>query len=240
MRITYLDNSGFALFLKEAVLLIDYYNMDGQTFSQGVADPLILAGYPRVYVLASHRHYDHFNRGIFRLAQQHPHVTYILDSGIVKFPEDCRVFRLNRTVPFEDGYLKVVGCPSTDIGVSFYIEAEGKAFFHAGDFNCWHWKGEAPPEEERALRRMFADALKVVTRKCEQPLLAAFFPVDPRLKVDIFDGPLAFAEALRPRYMIPMHMQGEFGLGEELARLMPDYTEVLTYSRRGEDIEVGE
>lgn len=32
--------------------------------------------------------------------------------------------------------------PSTDEGVAWFVTAEGKFIFHAGDLNWWHWEGE--------------------------------------------------------------------------------------------------
>ena len=44
---------------------------------------------------------------------------------------------------YADDVLRVHAFGSTDVGISFLVEAEGKKIFHAGDLNNWHWMDEA-------------------------------------------------------------------------------------------------
>ena len=38
--------------------------------------------------------------------------------------------------------MKIKTLESSDIGVAFLIEIEGKVIYHAGDLNWWHWDGD--------------------------------------------------------------------------------------------------
>lgn len=241
MRITYLDNSGFAVEMKKSLLLFDYYNhyADGgrQGFSGGVAEEAAFRKAERVYIFVSHRHYDHFNRIIFTFAHWNPDTTYILDAGIFRVPAGLNAHRLIKGEVFDDGYLRVRAHPSTDIGVSFQMEAEGKTLFHAGDLNCWHWAGDVPKEEEAGYRALFTKALAAIQPYMQQPDVA-FFPVDARLKGPYDDGALGFIEAFRPRLFIPMHFQQNFAAAEKFAAKAADRQKVWVPARRGDSMDV--
>ena len=150
MKITYLDNSGFAVQLGGDLLIFDYYNLygrgGGSTLADGVVDEAALRAAGRVYIFASHSHGDHYSRGIYALPAQN--ATYLLSDDIIDAPAHLRVRRLAPGQSFEDGHIRVLAHPSTDLGVSFQVEIGGLTLFHAGDLNCWHWAQECPPEEE--------------------------------------------------------------------------------------------
>ena len=55
MKVTYLEHSGFAAEYKEYVLIFDWYRGSLPEFDQQ----------KKIYVFASHSHYDHFNKKIF-------------------------------------------------------------------------------------------------------------------------------------------------------------------------------
>lgn len=52
MKVTYLEHSGFAAEYKEYVLIFDWYRGSLPEFDQQ----------KKIYVFASHSHYDHFNK----------------------------------------------------------------------------------------------------------------------------------------------------------------------------------
>ena len=234
MKIVYLDNSGFAVYIGRDLLLFDYYNARGNGLAEGMIDKAALEGVERVYVFASHRHFDHFNRVIFRLREMHGDVRYILDSGIFRFPEDINITRMSKGTVYDDGHLRAIGCPSTDIGISILVEVHGHTFVHAGDFNCWHWAGNDDAETEAFHRRDYTQKLAVVAAADIKPEVV-FFPLDPRLQVGIFDGALEFVEAIRPKLFVPMHMQGQTELGREFRDMTG--LNVFCYDDRGDSME---
>ena len=54
------------------------------------------------------------------------------------------------TAPFTGGSgVKIRAFKSTDEGVAFLIETEGKRIYHAGDLNNWVWAGEPEADNKR-------------------------------------------------------------------------------------------
>lgn len=54
---------------------------------------------------------------------------------------------------YADDVLRVHAFGSTDVGISFLVEAEGKKIFHAGDLNNWHWMDESSEVEWKGYER---------------------------------------------------------------------------------------
>lgn len=232
MKIYYLENSGFAIEADSLLFVFDYFcTTGGNTLEEGVVGDI--SSYERVYFMASHRHADHFSREIFSLAS--PNTYFILDSGITHIPSNINAFRISRSKPYDDGLVKVISCPSTDIGSSLFVEALGKRIFHAGDLNCWHWMLESTEEEERESRADFTNALDCIARLTDT-FDIAFFPLDPRLRVCIDDGILEFESRFSPSLLVPMHMQGEYHLAQALCKKLS--CPIFSYSHRGCSFEI--
>ena len=105
MKITYLDNSGFAVEINNDLLIFDYYNNrseTGKTFADGVIDFDALEGYDNIYCFVSHEHPDHFTRAIFRIARRNPNTHYIIDRKI-KPAEGVDSTRMAPSSFYEDG-----------------------------------------------------------------------------------------------------------------------------------------
>ena len=127
MKVTYLEHSGFAAEYKEYVLIFDWYRGSLPEFDQQ----------KKIYVFASHSHYDHFNKKIFGWSEQYPDVRYILSADIAgkeqseKQSEQTAYVTANKKYDF-DG-IKVQTLHSTDEGVAFIVYMEDKVIYHAGD-----------------------------------------------------------------------------------------------------------
>ena len=135
MTLTYIFHSGFVLETKESILIFDYW-MD----LSGVVPPFLKKDKP-IYVFSSHFHEDHFNRAIFEWRKQHENITYILSKDIYKHrraSKDEADVWLAKGGTWLDGTLSVWALGSTDSGVSWIVETEGKRIFHAGDLNNWY------------------------------------------------------------------------------------------------------
>ena len=140
MKITYIQHSGFAVELADKVLIFDYYKGELPSFESD----------RDVYVFVSHRHYDHFQRSIFQWAEEFPRITYIL-SGDVKeaVPSSAPKEKIHFVGSGErlrigdgEGTFLVETLRSTDEGVAFVVETEGRTIYHAGDLNWGHWEEE--------------------------------------------------------------------------------------------------
>lgn len=135
MKLTYIFHSGFALETERCMLVFDYW-MD----PSGVMPQLLKTSKP-MYVFSSHFHEDHFNRQIFAWRQTKPDIVYILSKDILKHrraqKEEADAW-LAKGATWSDGLVRVTATGSTDSGVSWIVETDGKRIFHAGDLNNWY------------------------------------------------------------------------------------------------------
>ncbi len=211
MKITYIAHSGFLAELEHTLLLFDYYQGELPAFP----------GDKELFVFASHRHPDHFNPDIFRLAEGRENIFFVLSHDIWKsrVPEGQK----DRTVHLKAGEewsrsgVMVKTLRSTDEGVAFLVQAEEKTLYHAGDLNDWRWDGE----EEDWNRRMAEKFRRYIEPLRGVRMDAAFVPLDPRqeehysLGLDYF---LTLADYRNPREgaekIYPMHCWDDYGIIE--------------------------
>lgn len=211
MKITHIYHSAFYVELEKNVLLFDWYK--GSL-------PEIPAE-KKLYVFCSHAHEDHYSPKIWELSGEHPDLTYILDEGIADgngHPE-AEVIRVRPREEYSAGSaetaLRILTLESTDMGVAFYVEAEGKRLYHAGDLNVWFWYDE-PMEDNLASEKKcreemqyLAGRLKGDPRYPDGALLdAAFVPLDFRLQEEAPRCIAAFMDILGAAYVFPMHYWG--------------------------------
>ena len=79
MKITYIGHSGFAVRWDGHAAVFDYFQGEVPEFEKDT----------KIYVFASHAHYDHFQPCIFEWASKYPDITYILSSDIkYRMPEE--------------------------------------------------------------------------------------------------------------------------------------------------------
>lgn len=207
-KITYLSHSGFLVELKGRVLIFDVYKVPVPRL-----DPE-----KKIEVFVSHKHQDHFDLRIFDLERQYPQVHYYLGSDVKLsagylerngISPDVREKITNigkhKSLELED--MTVHTLRSTDAGVAFVVETEGKRFYHAGDLNWWHWSGETE-EYNRAMAKAYRDE---IDRLEGVYFDAAFVPLDPRLEEAYHYGLDYFLEKTECGRVFPMHMWGEYG-----------------------------
>ena len=139
MNITFLYHSSFLVELSGCTLLFDWYG--GPVPDYDRSKPL--------YVFASHHHGDHYAPEIFAQLGM-DNVWYVLANCIRLSAkrkaalgiDDSHVFRLAAGRHLSLGGLDIQTYRSTDAGVAFLVEVEGKTIFHAGDLHWWHWAEE--------------------------------------------------------------------------------------------------
>ena len=181
MELTYIYHSGFALSGDGFTVIMDYYrdSEDGQaqadlnrlmdgTFSnqeagmpEGTVHSELLRRPGKLYVLASHFHPDHFNKEVLQWREQRPDIIYIFSKDILRHrraqKEDA--VWLKKGEEYKDETLSVRAFGSTDVGVSFLLQAGGKKIFHAGDLNNWHWMDESTEAEWKGAEKNFLHEL---------------------------------------------------------------------------------
>ena len=226
MTFRYIYHSSFYAVSSTAAFLFDYYRGGLPEFPPD--RPL--------YVFASHFHQDHFNPDIFRIAETHPDVTYILTKDIKKhrrIPADRNIVILKPGEGWEDGIITVETLRSNDEGAAFIVtfrdssgdlpesgddsrdaacdaEKWTKTIYHAGDLNNWYWDKE---EDSLALVKAYHEELAAIRGRFFD---AACIPLDPRLGAHAFDGITDFMGCADAGTIYPMHMWDDYGIIDRL------------------------
>jgi L-ascorbate metabolism protein UlaG (beta-lactamase superfamily) len=209
MKVTFLYHSAFLVELDTCTLLFDWYT--GPVPDYDRAKPL--------YVFASHHHGDHYSPEIFPTFGME-NVWYVLGSCIrlsakrkaaLGIQED-HVFRLGADRTLSLGPLTIQTLHSTDEGVAFLIQAEGKTLFHAGDLQWWQWEGE-PAQWNRDMERDFKHEAEKLHGKT---IDAAFLVLDPRQEDAYWWGFDWFMKEADIRCAFPMHSWEEFTMAKRL------------------------
>ena len=237
MRMTFLAHSGVMIELEEVILLFDWWK--GEL-------PEMTAGKP-LLVLVSHHHGDHFNPAIFRLAQEDRVVRFLLGKDIRLSPahrerwgvtEEIRamcqcVGGFRRVEPLPGVVVETL--PSTDEGVAFVVECEGRTIYHAGDLHWWHWEGESDPWNPDMERHFKEFTAPLRGRRFDVGMI----PLDSRLEGATDWGLRYLLEIARFDRVAPMHQWGDFGATERFVEEWPQYAEqVVKIEREGQVVEV--
>ena len=205
MKLIYLYHSGFALLGEGYTIIFDYFE-DSASPSSGIVHNELLQRPGRLYVLSSHSHADHFNKEVLTFREKHPDIVYIFSQDILheeKLLSTDAVW-LKKGDCYADDVLRVHAFGSTDVGISFLVEAEGKKIFHAGDLNNWHWMDESSEAEWKGYERDYLfelDCICSYTRNMD----VVMFPVDPRLGTEYMRGARQFVEQIKTSIFVPMH-----------------------------------
>ncbi len=238
MKITYIHHSSFLVEMEQTAMLFDYFEGELPKIRE---DQLLI-------VFASHRHGDHFSPGIFEMAESHPKIWFVLSDDIWRrrVPEEllCRTSFLGPGEAFsfrketgENVPVKIKTFKSTDEGVAFLVEAEGKVLYHAGDLNNWVWEGE-PEEDNRRMSEAFHRELQAVA---ENHIDVAFMLLDPRQEKDFYRGMDDFMRMAGADIVFPMHFWGDFGVTERFKALpcAADYgNRIVEIHCQGESFQV--
>ncbi len=237
IKVTYLDHSGFAVTTPTAILVFDYYKDPSNSLHKVLKESKDLP----VVFFVSHHHYDHFNRDIFNLAQDHKR-AYVLSNDISSqvVHDDLSIAWMSPgdVVTQLPGAISVKAYGSTDVGDSYLVTLpDGRTIFHAGDFNYWHWAKESTEAEVRRAYQKFTQIMmRLMTEVKEIDL--AFFPVDPRMGEDYSAGARLFLENIDVKYFIPMHFWGEYRAACDFPNYTTDNTESFCLHEPGESVEL--
>lgn len=238
MKLTYIYHSCFAIEADNLTVIIDYFK-DTEGYDKGIVHDYLLNLPGKIYVLASHFHPDHFSKEVLSWKDKRPDIIYIFSKDILKHrragKEDA--VYIKKLESYEDDSIMVKAYGSTDVGVSFYIETQGKRIFHAGDLNNWHWNEESTPEESRVYEKNYMYELKTISGDI-QTLDVAMFPVDSRLGKDYMRGPKQFIDRIDVKTFVPMHFDEEY----DKANAFEQYTGIINIrfmkiTHKGQSIE---
>lgn len=223
MKIEYIFHSGFTVETDNYFLVFDYYK-----------GKINLREDKRTVVFSSHNHGDHFNAEILTWEEKNPDIIYILSSDIDVEPKpNIRIMEPYESLKVYDVSVHSFG--STDRGLSFLVNVDGKSLFFAGDLNWWLWPNDT--EEEKEMMEM--DFKKEIEQIKGNNVDIAFFPVDPRLRENYSLGGKYFIEQIKPKYFIPIHFWNKFSTTKDFARDINDpNTTILEIHRENQVIEI--
>lgn len=207
MVVTYIGHSGFLIEWENCYWLFDYYTGEIPTLDHK----------KKLMVFSSHKHGDHFNPEIFRLEGKCYQIEYVLSSDIRigktyadKYGVSDEVMkRLTMVQPHKEYLLqdsnqkqiRLNTLKSTDCGVAFLLEYEGKTIYHAGDLNHWVWKEETK-QSNNDMTAKFNQEMSLLENK---PIDIAFAPMDPRQEEWYYLGFEKLLNTAKVKYAFPMH-----------------------------------
>jgi L-ascorbate metabolism protein UlaG (beta-lactamase superfamily) len=207
LKITYIDHSGFLIEWDTCYWLFDYYKGEIPE----------MASEKKLFVFVSHKHEDHFNPEIFKLYDRHKEVEYILSSDIRVTKETLAKYGyseeiLNKTVSvkptneyelwdLKQNKIRLKTLKSTDCGVAFLLQYQGKTIYHAGDLNLWVWKEES----KQYNNNMTANFLKEMDALKDITIDIAFAPLDPRQEDWYYLGLEKLINTAQVKFLFPMH-----------------------------------
>lgn len=229
IQVTYIGHSGFLLETDSACFLFDYYQ--GEIPQMDREKPLL--------VFVSHGHADHYNPAVFELVDQYPSVQFILPKGtqIKKYvleyeergtnlSEHLMLVKKNETYEIDlsnEKALTITTLKSTDLGVAYLLEYEGKTYYHAGDLNLWLWEGKNAEYNENMTRKYFTQLEKLKGKEID----AAFVPLDSRQGKYAFAGMESFLKYTDAKQVFPMHMWEEYDMIEKFLEKHSEYRMII-------------
>jgi L-ascorbate metabolism protein UlaG (beta-lactamase superfamily) len=207
MNITYIGHSGFLIEWENCYWLFDYYNGEIP-----VLDPM-----KRLIVFSSHKHGDHFNPEILRLAEQYPDVQYVLSSDIRIVKANAEKYGVkeeildkiisvkpHRDYELSDGDKHVIQLhtlKSTDSGVAFLLNYKAMTIYHAGDLNHWIWKEETKQSNNDMTAKFNLEMEFLKDKNID----IAFAPLDPRQEEWYYLGLEKLLNTAKVGKVYPMH-----------------------------------
>lgn len=230
--ITYIYHDCFVIETERVILIFDFWKDPLAGKENKEFPPLLDELNPKkdIFVLISHHHKDHFTRRVFNWIDRFPSIRYIISEDVSRHinfllrenghykgrkPSPHRVTVLSPGDEFTEGNLRIRAFPSTDIGNSYAVEAEGLRIFHAGDLNDWLVPGDGKEETDQTHQEFISILEKI---KVHYPSFdIAMFPVDSRIGENYWKGARAFLELIDTKLFIPMHF--EFAMDEKEQRL---------------------
>lgn len=241
MKLDYIYHSGFAIEAEGVTLIIDYYkDSQEETLNRGIVHDYLLQKPGKLYVLSSHFHPDHFNREVLKWKEQRPDIQYIFSKDIVKYRRATKedAFYMNKGETYQDDALRIDAFGSTDVGISFLIQLQGKSIFHAGDLNNWHWSEESTEEEIHKADGDFLAEVKFL-KQATPAIDLVMFPVDRRMGKDYMKGAKQFIEQIKTTIFVPMHFSDDYEGGNAFRSVAEaDGCRFISISHRGESFDI--
>ena len=225
MKITYIYHSSFSVEFEDAkvVLIFDYYKGTLPLFDKD----------SDIFRFVSHKHFDHYSKKIFELANEYQNITFILPKEIkmnVKYMDRWNIPAISREkikyVTYDEKYefigpsikhpfLCVKTLKSTDSGVAYIVQCFGKTVYHAGDLNWWIWDEVSEEKNENMTKRFQEEIAKLSGLAID----VAFLPLDPRQEDRFYWGLDYFMKNCNVEVAFPMHMWDKYEIIDTLKEM---------------------
>ncbi len=215
MRVTYIHHSCFLVETDSCYYLFDYEK--GCLPQMDVTKP--------IFLLSSHGHQDHYNPGIFQMLEAlGMQKVYAILSDDIEIPADVNVLQVSSGTEYRLSLgQKLTTFQSTDLGVAFLIEDQGKMIYHAGDLNDWVWEGESISYNEQ-MTIDYRKQIDLLLGKLEHRKIdLAFVVLDPRQEKDYDRGLCYFLEHVPVESVYPMHYWEQPDIIETFLKEHPEY-----------------
>lgn len=157
----------------------------------------------KVFWLVSHAHGDHYEPKVFPSGNW---VNFILSDDVnANFIKNEVTYVAKNQMHLIDG-LRLRTFDSTDCGVAFLVECDGKSFFHSGDLNWWHWSSATAAQQHSE-----AVAYKqIINQVINYKIDFACVPVDPRLESAMAWAANYFISVNLEAKVVPIHFGKSF------------------------------
>ena len=198
----YLGHSGWAVKTRNHLLIFDYYENtdrpDDPRLINGRINPTEIYD-QNVYVFASHRHADHFDKTILEWEHAVPYIKYIFGWKALDNPD---YYYMGPKEKLELDGMKIECFHSPEAGEiegNFLVEVDGVVIYHSGDYSRGH---DVFKKDMQALRGAARD-------------IDLFF----MLAGNVMDNEEALyaLQTVQPKYMFPMHAGGNEYVYKEFA-----------------------
>ena len=219
MNITYILHSCFLIETPLCYYIFDYEK--GHLPQLDISKP--------TFVLSSHGHHDHYNPEIFELLKSiGMHSVYAILSDDISIPLNVDVLQVSPGNEYKLSLgQELTTFASTDMGVAFLIEDEGKLIYHAGDLNDWVWEGEDISYNEQ-MTKDYRKQIHLLAEKLNgREIDAAFVVLDPRQEKDYDRGMCYFLEHVPVKSVYPMHYWGQPEIIDTFLKEHPEYKHLL-------------
>ena len=226
MKVVFIHHSCFVVEVDEKVLIFDWFAGDRVNAYRFNGELPEYEPDTPIYIFASHKHADHFDMDVLRLADKYSNIHFILSKDCKMSPNFLKKHGIDPAIREKityvtiraryevEGGIHVETLRSTDAGVAFYVQTNEAGIFHAGDLNDWSFEGAGDLTGWK-MRREFQTEIK---RLSDKNIDIAFVPMDPRLGRNQWNAVNFVLEQTDVKLVFPMHMWQDYSGIEEYIR----------------------
>jgi len=203
--VTYFGHSAWSVESAESIFIFDY---DKPPKENSFIDLTKFQGKP-VFFFSSHNHGDHYNARLSEAVSKYANMKFITGGFNASFENSISI-QPHQSKTISD--ITITTADSTDIGVCYLIQTNGLTVFHSGDLANWADNEETPVNYFHEIDYIASHANIVDI---------AFIPVstfDSYQYPCLLEGALYAVNKLNPRFVFPMHANGQEDLYKSFAK----------------------